>query len=471
MVSDSPALRRLGPMELYSSSRHSLGIYRAVTVSARYVPVFSPTAHPSPRFLAALAVVVRAQPMLRVGITDEHTNSARFTHLTHMDLRKHVYVVTVDADSEQALSMEVTRVQAAQHDVLWEDTPSKAPWRVTIVRSETQDCEDVIFAFHHALLDGTSGVRFHEALIMALDSATTPDDDSLLTFPTPPALPAPQEEAVAFTLSPIYIATMLWNEFAPAMLKPAPQHVWGGQRISVARPYITRLRVVDVPAEQTRAVLAACRANGTTLTGLLHALVLAYFTKSLPENAVPGFRAATPMSLHRRTHDTSLPTTLRVLLCSTEHDFSPTDISSMRAALTSPAALTNNIWAAADRIRADLVACGQALTHNNAAAVMRYVSDWRRFHLARDGTPRTNSWECSNVGVLEGKVSRVVFANGAMVTGAAVGVNVASVRGGRLSVTVSWQEGIVEDELAEGLGEALEGMIERFCARDVWSFK
>lgn len=42
-----------------------------------------------------------------------------------------------------------------------------------------------------------------------------------------------------------------------------------------------------------------------------------------------------------------------------------------------------------------------------------------------------------------------------MIAGPAVGVNVASVKGGVLTVGISWNEGVVEDELVDGLAENL----------------
>ena len=409
--------------------------------------------------------------MLCVGITGEATNSAQFTHLRRINLHDHVVSLSVQCASEAALNHEVARIQAQEHNVRWEDTARKAPWRGTLVRDDGRDCADVIFAFHHSLLDGTSGRKFHEYLLAALETATD-DGKYILEFPDPPPLPPPQEEAVPFTLGPLYIAATLWSEFAPALLKPAPQAVWAGQQVSFAMPYITRIRPVDVPPEQTKSLLAACRQHKTTLTGLLHALAFAYFTSILPDD-IPGFNCATPIGLHNHARDDI--DTLRVLICSMNHAFSGASITAMRAALTSDT-LTATIWTTARRIREEIAARSANITHNNIMALMRHVSDWTRFHTSRDKQPRSNSWECSNVGALAAldtcvKVRRVLFSNGAMVTGAAVGMNVASAPDGHLTIGLSWQEGIVEDNMVEGLGRALEGMIGGCCKTNMWSIE
>ncbi|KAM3430787.1 hypothetical protein NHJ13734_007600 [Beauveria thailandica] len=489
-MASKPSLRRLGPMELYSSSRHHLGIYRAVCVSARYVPRPCTTGPSSPRFIAALAAVVRAHPMLRVGISGEDSNAACYTHIPRINLQEHIHLVTVQCGSEEQLNREAARVQAVQHNHLWESTVTKPPWRVIIIQDQDRDCDDVIFSFHHALMDGASGRLFHSHLLAALSSPYPPstNDDPLLSFPDPPVLPAPQEDVVPFTLGPLYMASVLWSEFAPAMLRPAPQSPWAGAQIDFARPHVTRLRAVDVPPQQAQALLAACRANDTTLTGLLHALVLAYFSAKLPEHATaPGFCGATPVGLRSHACDASPADALRVLLCSTEHFFSSNDIVTMRAAAAAAAAhttLTTAVWATAARVRRELATRSKNLTHNNVAALMKHVSDWRIFHARRDGTARTHSWEVSNVGVLgaraaagdddaddaEVRISRILFSNGAMVTGAAVGISVVSTRQGQLGIALSWQEGVVEESVVEGLGRMLERGTERFCRTGEWMF-
>ncbi|KAM3473832.1 hypothetical protein MY8738_008198 [Beauveria namnaoensis] len=489
-MASEPSLRRLGPMELYSSSRHHLGIYRAVCITARYAPRSCIAGPSSPRFIAALAAIVRAHPMLRVGIAGEHSNAACYTHISRINLQEHIHLVPVQCDSEEQLNSEVARVQAAQHNRLWESTATKPPWRVTIIQDQDRDCYDVMFSFHHAIMDGISGRLFHSHLLAALSStppsppSAAANDDPLLSFPDPPVLPDPQEDAIAFTLGPLYMASVLWGEFAPAMLKPAPRYPWGGEQIDFARPHITRIRAVDIPPQQTKVLLAACRANDTTLTGLLHALALAYFSTTLPEHATaPGFCGATPMGLRSHTRDASPTDALRVLLCSTEHFFSGDDVAAVRAAADADSTLTTAVvWATAARVRRELATRSKTLTHNNVAALMKHVGDWGEFHARRDGTARTLSWEVSNVGVLgqsaaaaggddaEARISRVLFSNGAMVTGAAVAINVASAGQGQLGIALSWQEGVVEDSLVEGLGRMLERGAERFCSTGRWVF-
>lgn len=463
-----------------------MGIYRAVTVSARYVPSSRASSTPittlSPRFLAALGAVITAHPMLRVGVAAEDTNAAYFTHIPSIDLTQQVSVRPVSCASEAELNREVSRIQALVHNKLWESAATRPPWHITLVRDDKRDCEDAIFSYHHSLMDGTSGRLFHEFLLAALRSANPANAKEVLSFPDPPAvLPETMEDAMRFTVGPLYMVGVLWNEFGPTMLKPAPQAVWGSKPVDFAMPYVTRIRPVDIPAVQTKTLVSACRAHKTTLTGLLQALAFAYFTKTIPEEDVPGFSAATPISLRKSARadiDIRTKHTMRVLLCSMDSDFSLSDIAAMRAAIrsTDKDALDAAVWDVAARVRGEIVKKTSNIAHNNVAGMLKHVGDWFKLHKARDGKPRANSWECSNVGALaaaeggEGAVTveRVMFSNGAMVYGAAVGLNTASAPGGALTIALSWQEGVVVEEFVEGLGKTLEDMVAGFCASKTW---
>lgn len=84
--------------------------------------------------------------------------------------------------------------------------------------------------------------------------------------------------------------------------------------------------------------------------------------------------------------------------------------------------------------------------------------------------PRTESWEISNVGVLKNvettdspRATRMLFSNGAMVAGPPIGVDVASVKGGRLTISLSWQDKAVDDELIEQLRGDLRGYAEKLA--------
>jgi hypothetical protein len=178
---------------------------------------------------------------------------------------------------------------------------------------------------------------------------------------------------------------------------------------------------------------------------------------------------------HLSTTDPTLPPSLRVLTTTTQHAFPAPTVATLRSRATNPATDRRNdeVWTVASRVGVELRTRRATLPADDpAAGLLSYVSDFSSFWARRDGKPRAEAWEVSNVGALpkpnsrdvagrEGwEVRRAVFTNGAMVAGAAVGVGVASVQEGELSVAVTWQEGVVEGEVVEALVRDLrEGLV------------
>ncbi|KAL6880789.1 hypothetical protein J3F83DRAFT_3270 [Trichoderma novae-zelandiae] len=485
-------LRKLGDIEHFSSSRHHLGIYRCVTVCARHLhPPSSPSSShlagtsPSPAFLAALAHVVSHQPMLRVGIAGDDTNSAHFTHVPSVDLRHHVSVIAVPCRSVQEYEDRVALQQGWEHDQKYADLAERPPWRITILRPssdvpELQNIEDVFFAFHHSLMDGTSGRLFHEMLLAAPSyQGTSPapaEAQPVLAFPDPPSLPEAQEKAVNFTLSVSYTLRTLWNELGPSFLRPPKQPVWNAIPINLSLPYKTRVKAIDLSPEQLTTLLSACRSHSVTVTALLHALVLASLAKRIPSpSTAPAFAAATPVSLRPYLSPTSNPahaSSLRCLVAGCTHTFSPDAVSALRAPGADTTAL---IWKNAQHVKAELAKKLGALPKDDIMGLLKFIGDWFAFWRGRDGKQRADSWEISNIGVLKNprpqpdaqpdaqggseakreagvpRATRLLFTNGAMAAGPPIGLNVATVAGSKLTIALSWQDSVVEDELMEQL--------------------
>ncbi|KAL7810831.1 alcohol acetyltransferase [Trichoderma gracile] len=504
-------LRKLGDIEHFSSSRHHLGIYRCVTVTARHQhPPSSSSSHltstsPSPAFLAALSHVVRHQPMLRVGIAADDSNDAHFTHIPSIDLRDHVSVTLIPCQTAQEYEDRVAQQQGWEHDQKFANIAERPPWRITILRPsgdvppELQGIEDVFFAFHHALMDGTSGRLFHEMLLAApsyqgssssSSSSTSDEADPVLSFPNPPSLPESQEQGIDFTLSWSYTLRTLWTELGPSFLKPAKQPIWNAIPIDLSLPYRTRVKAIDYSPEQLSLLLSACRSHGVTLTALLHSLVLTALAKRIasPEEA-PAFAAATPLSLRPYLSpvrsDPAHASSLRCLVAGCSHEFSPDAVAALRAQDADVNAL---IWRNAQHVKAELAQKLAKIPQDDIMGLLKYISDWFAFWRGRDGKQRADSWEISNIGVLKNnnpqtndaqgehedkkdeegdeagipRATRLLFTNGAMVAGPPMGINVASVAGSAFTIGLSWQDRVVEEELMERLAEDLVSFAARF---------
>ncbi|KAG5917165.1 hypothetical protein E4U61_002986 [Claviceps capensis] len=559
-VSDDVVLRPLQPIELISSSRHHMGLYLSVVLSCRYTSPVSalsesaevtpstttsvslssrPTPHITPSLLyAALERLILAQPMLHVGILHQHTNAACFCHIPHVDLAHHVSFSTLHCNSEQEYDEAISALHAQHHDQRFVDVARRPAWRIEVVEAQGEAAQafsragiraqDVVFAYHHALLDGTSGRMFHEDLLRQLnrlvcEGEAEHDDDlpaaaALLSIPLPLAgLPALQA-LIPASLSPIFAVKSLWTELAPAMLCSRPPPPWYAAPIDLARPYITRTISVSVPRKLLDRLLAACRSHVTSLTGLIHVLTVVSLTARLPAQDAVLFCAATPISLRPYLpRDLHLEDMLSVLVTTHLYDFAAPEITLLRSLLgalssssssssssPSPKALTSLIWSLAHDMKAHLTTRTSTLPNNDLTSLLRFVPDWFAYLRKKDGQPRRESWELSNIGVLDlgsgsgsgtgtGSVSspqqhqqkqdndaappsprhqeksatpntpaftisRAYFTNGAMPVGPPFGLGLASVSGGPLTIGLSWQEGVVPASLMRGLADDLEGL-------------
>lgn len=417
--------------------------------------------------------------MLQVGIIGQETGNATFSHITSIDLANHVSFETVECSSQQEYESAVAKKQGPLHDQCFESIESIPPWRLAVLTPKSsqgssftpEDADDIFLSFHHTLFDGTAGRHFHEALLESINLNLNLESSSaistILSFPTPPKMPNAEEIAVPFTLSPIFILRTLWMEFAPAFLKATPQPIWQSKPISLSEPYVTRILPVDVSATTLQKILPACRTNKTTLTGLLHALILASLAKNLP--SAPGFAATTPISMRPYANDGEPETTMRVMVSTATHKFPHSIVSAFNSAVSDA-----KIWQTAQDIKKELVKKTTRLPKDDIVPMTKYITDWDDFWNKKDGQNRPASWEVSNIGVLEPKkqttgdksqttITRIMFTNAAMVAGAPIGYAVASVGNGKLTIGITWQDTIIDEDLIKTLARDLEGYLEEFA--------
>ncbi|KAF7545590.1 hypothetical protein G7046_g9530 [Stylonectria norvegica] len=459
-TSHPPALRPLGAIELFSSTRHHLGIYRCVVVTCRYT-IASPSS--TSRIYAALASLIRAHPMLRVGILGQDTNKATFSHISDIDLRNHVEFRTIGGNDYEA---ELAAFQGESHDQLFSNIETQPPWKVTVLTPETSSkaeaFEDISLAFHHSLMDGTSGKNFHEYLLAAFNNSgitSSPEPQYSLTFPDAPILPEPQEEIIPFTNGRLYLARTLWAELGPSWLKARKPTVWAGTPVDFALPYKTRVFPVDFPPEVVASLLKECRNHATSITALLQVLGLASFSRRVTSEDATAFGSSTPINLRPYMSSTANPdlkNSFRVLISAMTHEFQAPVVEAFRSRSADLNAL---IWQQAQRIKEEYNKRASTLPADDIISLMGYIPDWFDFWNSKNGKPRADAWEVSSLGTVNGaspgtadrKITRIMFSNGTMVAGPAVGINIASVKGGALTAGISWCQGVVSDELVKGL--------------------
>lgn len=431
-----------------------------------------------------LASVIDQHPMLRVGIADEGSNPAyvELPTINFQDVIEWKIANSADYTSYLQRSLE------AQHNRLWEHLDRRAPWKLIVhqpdaISEQSQRVRqlDISFAFHHAIADGQSAMIFHRDFLRALNEAIRSGSDThgdIVYLKSAADLPPPLEDTVPFILFWMYfcivILAIIWTKIAPTWLRFESNLPWTGKPVAL-EPYKTNLRIIHVSDKAVSTLITACRANSTTLTPLLHALILASVSSRLPASAA-SFCASTPISLRRvATAGFDRENTMHCMATGHDHLFSPEVISELRSTMSDRTRNEDFIWKSASELGTNLKSKVSSLPRNDPIALVRWVSDWNEFWLEKVGKPRSGSWECSNAGSLsaagsegetgECEIERLIFSQGALPAGAAFSVNVAGVEGKGLSITISWQDTIVDTSLVDGVALDLESWFIRFGER------
>jgi len=433
-------------------------------------------------FYPALARVILRQPFMRVGIIGEATKTPCFVHVPSIDLYQHIRWDSITSKSAEQFDIELMEIAAMQHDQLWPELHARPPWKLRVAPRPGFGDEpasiEVIYAYHHAISDGLSGKIFHSQLLEALNSpnSSVPGlSGSILSLKARPVLPQPQEEVIDFKITFLYLLSMLWKEFGPKWLAGPPAVTpWGGEPVNLSAVYQTNVWLVNIPAPAVSKVLAACRTHSTTLTALVHILVLASLSRRLPSEEAKSFSSDTAISLRPYVWpQTGMNDTMQVVYTGQSHNFDAATVSDLRQKLVNspakPAAVEDLVWKLATSLKADLKRKTDSLPVDDMVGLLKWVSDWHVWFKKKDGLPRDTTWGMSNLGVIAGtdgtkswEPKRLVFSQSAMIAGAAIGVNLAGVAGGDVSMTVTWPEGTVDNTMVRGLAVDVGAWLRRF---------
>lgn len=166
------------------------------------------------------------------------------------------------------------------------------------------------------------------------------------------------------------------------------------------------------------------------------------------------------------------------LVTNWQHNFSEETVANMRkcaengdfdasAALTPD--LEASVWSVAKDVRQELGKKLSTGTNNDKLGLMGLISDWRSFMKAEMTRPRNFSWGLSNLGTMKGgtadqeqqwTIERTVFTQSGAVAGPAVCVCPVTVAGKDLTISFIWQEGVIEETLANGLASDLRAWMD-----------
>ncbi|KAI0811872.1 hypothetical protein GGR55DRAFT_678092 [Xylaria sp. FL0064] len=517
----SSIIRPFGNLECYEGHMIQLRFLGNNIVGCRYAipaPLAGPGLHDQvvAHVEDAIVRVVLEHPALRVDAVNLDTKRPAWVAVDQVDFARHVQWVDITgangSDNNAAAKSEGTLPDVIERrlDEPYENMAGRPQWRVLVLFKGGGDpFLDIIFDYSHAFGDGTSGKIFHETLLRILNKPTTSGEaetetpilkDRILTIPsTAKTLPPPMEKAGRFSVSAKFAVSTAWKELRPLGLSStsAAHAHWAPIRTT---PYKTRFRAFDVPADALPGILTACRAHRTTVTGLLHALLLASISSRIPAQAA--FVGSTALDLRRHLIGVDVKSypcldprrTVANYVSAMTHEFDADVVRRIRDTAKPgnddaiAPALVDLVWQCAARVRAEIEKRLDSGLRNDVVGLMKLIPDWRAQLRADAGKPRPHSFVVSNLGVLDGepamekeeeeeegegekenrngdagssscwKIAHSTFAISAEVCGAAFQVSPISVRGGALCMGCSWQDCVVDVKL----GEAIVGDLERW---------
>lgn len=449
----------------------------------------------------AVARLVLRLGGLRVGIAGEDTNKACFVRVPSMNLHDFIDWKNTSASSSLQQDDKVLQAIKDRLEQLWLDVADRPPWKLIVVQDTTPSTTgdivlDIIFAAHHALADGKSTTVFHTQLLHELNNPTAASPppelrNHVLTFTTPPVLAPSQEDLVPLTISWAFFLRTLWAFLGPAWLKPKPPALpWTGAPVTL-EPHTLNIRLVTLAPATAARLVAACRAHGTTLSGLLHALVLTSLARRVPADVAASFKGDTPISLLPWARlppgapEIDLNAVMTDLVTGTNRVWDADTVAALRVRLDGGGGQQQGedeseeaaaVWPLAKSWRDETRAKVATLPGDDVVGLLKYYGDMRPQWLAKVGGPRDATWELSNVGTIEGtgrpgsawSVRRTLFSQPVLVAGAAFTVNAAGLEGGPVNLVLNWQETVIDDAVVDGIACDLRAWFAEFERRGVF---
>ncbi|KAJ7038420.1 alcohol acetyltransferase [Mycena alexandri] len=441
----STRLRKLGLIECYHSARHYLGLDSCVVSAAQYTTQDGLWLTKTILFPALRSLIdTHAALGLRLD-GNETTDDIYLVRLPSVDLSRIVEFSGKD-NLQHALESQLLRGFETQADL--------PLYRVEVLADNT-----VLFAFHHTIADGMSGLAFHLSLFKALQQQSGVDASPLVQVPSALALLPPVDNKTELKPSLSTIGRMAYNAYAPAAWTKA-HSAWTGPTSPLTPPDLTTsVRLLAFCGNEVAALCAVARKHEATLTSAVYVLALTVLSGMVGRDSGKRYTrigAGVAVSLREIA---GVPNDV---LC----DY-PTIVYDY------PRVLHEFSWPAASRFAAVLQT--QKRKGRETIGMLEHldgkVGDYLKLHI---GEKRETGFTVSNVGrvkvpAVEGKwaIHRTMFAQCDVVTGAAFMINITGDPTGALNVTFTWGAAYVEAEFVEEFIAKFQTGIQKLADQDV----
>ncbi|KAK7734751.1 Alcohol acetyltransferase [Cytospora paraplurivora] len=492
-------LRKLGINETYQLAMYIIDQYRGTVLSCRYAipqhlsPAESRTQLEEAVKVAVVDTVMR-HPMLQVGMVDATSKTPSWIQLQSLDLTQHInwFHIGEHDDFEQTVQ-ETFRTQL---DDRFPDLSIKQPsWKFTIIRQENAPTMEVLLTWNHPQFDAVGAKVFQEDFLEMLNNAengayerTGLDGDILRLPQAPPLLPTPIESLRSLPVDLKVLVKAAWEENRPQFLnRDVSYATWCPIRTT---PYKTQYRAFDIDESSLSRILALCRQNKTTITGLLNGLALVAFSSHLDGTTAPAFQSSTIID-HRRNLPPAPPGAPWVssdravsnYVTQCLHKYDTEAVARIRSKLPADAregrdlsaGAQRELWAVSAANRLEIVRKLESGLRNDLVGLFKYVTDWQKTMGDMAKKTRQFAWLVTNIGVLDGgsnsnnnnnnntttktgsgsddgqgwSMERAQFGLSAEIPFAVIEFSPVSVAGRGMVVGANWAECAVDGEFAE----------------------
>ena len=146
----------------------------------------------------------------------------------------------------------------------------------------------------------------------------------------------------------------------------------------------------------------------------------------------------------------------------------PTDVLDRIRKASSATERVESLWSTARffhaRLQEELVKC----PYDNILGLLPYVSDYISFYQKKIGKEREATFEVSNLGVFKANVDSlpkgwrlegITFTQGAQPIGAAFNVNCACLLNGPLTIAITWQDMVVQEDIVDAVSATFKGLL------------
>lgn len=432
-------------------TRHSLDFYRGLVVAAVYDFPNQSQSELKQRFEAAIRHCVQRHPILGVAVHDAEKENSQLWKLETLNLDRHLRWlesedVGVGAYKNVSYAGEegwmVEKMVAWALNQRFEDVAEVPPWRVFVVPMNEERSASwlVMFNYSHSHGDGLSGLSFHRSLVEGLSLTTAVEcSQQGKILPTSVAdLPPP---AGPFPISWAFLLSVLVNAFFPWLTswweKYPTSSVWTGGPMFYDNDARTVTRLLTIDQQTLSTTLSNWRPHDVKLTALLHLAINRALTTELRKHGISpaSYRTGTPIDMRRVFG-----------LDREAMGVNASSVSFQYPAIEASSTVTEEEVAAAQEHTRKFVSAGST-SQNQVLGLLPYARPLRKWHLDKMGKKRDSSWEISNLMTFDvatpvnGRLTRVVFAQPADASGQALSLNAVSLKGGSLEVMMSWQVG------------------------------